>query len=121
MGPGLLVDSVRKQMKAKTWMIQVKDMDHNFTCKTELEEEKMCSALGVIAGIWLKGDDTLDPYNPTPWDPADGTELKIEWNAKTQQVVWNTWTTLAEDLHQQGVTVRVDSADDTKLKFQMHA
>lgn len=102
MGPGLLMDNVRKQMKAKTWMIYVKDMEHNFSCKTELEEEKITNALGVIAGIWLRGDDRLDQENPTPWDPADGTEMKMHWDAATQQAVWSDWTTPVEDQKGQG-------------------
>lgn len=96
------MDSVRKQMKAKTWMIYVKDMEHNFSCKTELEEEKITNALGVIAGIWLRGDDSLDQEKPTPWDAADGTEMTMYWDAATQQAVWSDWTTPEKSPKEQG-------------------
>lgn len=108
-------------MRAKTWMITVKDMDHNFTCKTELEEEKITNALGVIAGMWLKGDSWSEPDNPTPWDPAHGTEMKMHWDAATQQAVWTGWATPKEDPKKQGVTVHLDAADDSKLSFQLQA
>lgn len=114
------MDFVRKQMKAKTWMITVKDMDHNFTCKTELEEEKISNALGIIAGIWLKGNDVSNPENPTAWDPADGTEMNLHYDAATKQAVWTGWTTRVEDTSsKQGVTVQLNAADDSKLSFQL--
>lgn len=113
------MDFVRKQMKAKTWMITVKGMDHNFTCKTALEEEKITNALGAIAGVWLKGDDSPDPDNPTPWDPADGTEMKMHWDAETQQAVWTGWTTPDEDPKEQGLAVQLSAADDSKLSFRL--
>lgn len=119
MAPGLLIDSVRKQMKAKTWMIQVKEMDHNFKCNSEIEEEKISNALGVIAGVWLRGDDTKDRKNPTPWDPADGTEMKMEYDAKAKKAVWTNWTTPARGAKKQGVTVQLSAADDTKFSFQV--
>lgn len=119
MGPGLLMDFVRKQMKAKTWIIHVKDMDHNFTYKSELEEERMSNALGVIAGIWLRGDVSSDPGNPTPWDPADGTEMNMHYDAAAQQAVWTGWTTPVEDSKKQTVAVQLSPADDSSLSFQL--
>lgn len=106
-------------MKAKTWMINVKDMDHNFTCKTELEEEKISNALGVIAGMWLKGDALSDPDNPTPWDPADGTEMYVHYDATTKQAVWTGWAKRTEDANKQDITVQLSAADDSRLSFQL--
>ncbi|KAL1883353.1 hypothetical protein Daus18300_000411 [Diaporthe australafricana] len=89
MAPGIVFNSIREKMKAKSWVINVKEMDHNFsTCKTEAEEESMCNALGVIAGLWLKGDASADPKNPTPWDSADGTEMDVHYDKEAQKAVW---------------------------------
>lgn len=115
------MDFVRKQMKAKTWMISVKDMDHNFTCKTALEEKKITNALGAIAGVWLKGDDSSDPDSPTPWDPAHGTEMKMHWDTTTQQAVWTGWNAPEEDPKKRDVLVQLNAADDSKLNFQLQA
>lgn len=40
-------------MKARTWIINIRGMDHNFNFKTGLEDDKMCNSLGVIAGTWF--------------------------------------------------------------------
>lgn len=119
MAPRFVLDPVRKQMKAKSWLINVKDMDHNFsTCETEAEEESMCNALGVIAGLWLKGDESVSSKSPTPWDPADGTDMNMHYDKEAQRVVWTGWTTPAGGPNKKGVTVQVSAADDTKLSFQ---
>ncbi|KAL2274253.1 hypothetical protein FJTKL_03511 [Diaporthe vaccinii] len=71
--------------------------------------------------VELSADDMSDPDNPTPWDPADGTEMNIHYDASTQQAIWTGWTTRVEDTKKQGVTVQLSAADDSKLSFQLQS
>lgn len=119
MASGLLMNTVRKQMKAQTWMINVKDMDHNMNFKTDLEEEKMCNVLGVIAGTWLERNNGTGWDAPIPWDSANSIEMDLEWNKDSQEAQWEVWDWPAAC--QQGLMVRVDSVDDTKLSFNLEA
>lgn len=61
MGPELTIQPLRRQMKAKTWQIIVQEMDHRFTVKDADQEAKICNAIGVIAGIWLRGEVEAQP------------------------------------------------------------
>lgn len=100
MGPELVIRPLRQQMKAKTWQITVQEMDHRFVCKTPLEETRICNALGVIAGIWLRGDvqahatssTASTATQSTPWDPADGTEMTMYYDEESGEAVWTGWT-----------------------------
>lgn len=95
MGPELIFGPIRKQMKAKSWQIKVKGMDHGFKFKTESEEERITSALGVIAGIWLEGD-VSDPDNPVPWNLEDGTEMAMRYDEKEDKAIWTGWSVAEE-------------------------
>lgn len=114
MGPELALQPLRKQMKAKTWQITVQEMDHRFLCKTPLEEARICNALGVIAGIWLRGDiqthatssPTLTATVSTPWDPQDGTEMTMHYDATLQEAVWSGWTIPGADKPQVNTETR---------------
>lgn len=88
MAPELIFGPLRREMKAKSWCIYVNNMNHNFNCKSDLEERKICNAIGTFAGIWLNGDPENDN---TPWNPEDGTELGMAWDAKRGEVVWTEW------------------------------
>jgi len=95
MGPEHIFDRVRKQMKAKTWCITVRDMDHGFKCPNE-QEEKLCNGLGVIAGCWLEGD-VSDLKNPVPWDTEHGTEMEMCYDEVEKMAVWSEWRPLMKD------------------------
>lgn len=111
MGPEIVFRPVRQQMQAKTWQITVRDMDHNFNCKTELEEQKVCNALGVIAGLWLRGDAPGDSKGRCePRDAKDGTEMRMHWDAKKKEVVWTGWNSPA-DLQSKQEGLERDVAD----------
>lgn len=90
MAPLPVFGPIRKEMKATSWQINVKDMDHGFKCETALQEEKLCSALGVIAGIWLQGDMS-DPEHPVPWSPEDGTEMEMYFDENQGKAIWTGW------------------------------
>ena len=98
-------------------MINVKDMDHNFNFKSELEEERMCNALGVIAGTWLGRNNSTGWDAPIPWDDANSTEVDLEWSQDRKEAKWDVWDW--PDARRKGVTVQVDAADDTKLAFNV--
>jgi hypothetical protein len=119
MAPGLLMTSVCKQMKAQTWMINVKGMDHGFNFKSKLEAEKLCNALGVIAGTWLGERNGASWDDPVPWDADDSREMKLLWNKDLREVQLEVCRLPAT--HQQGLTVRVDAADGSKLVFNLGA
>lgn len=100
MGPELALRPLRQQMKAKTWQITVQEMDHRFVCKTPKEEARICNALGVIAGIWLRGDVPANvtpsaassTSAATPWNPMDGTEMTMYYDHDLEEAVWTGWT-----------------------------
>lgn len=100
MAPELALRPLRQQMKAKTWQITVMEMDHRFVCRTEEEESRICNALGVIAGIWLRGDVPANAMSgaastttaATPWNPLDGTEMTMHYDTTLQEAVWTGWT-----------------------------
>lgn len=88
MAPEIVLRPVRQQMKAKTWQINVQDTDHNFNCPTELQEQKLCSVVGVLAGLWLRGDTSDGSQAGThPWDPEDGTEMLMHYDAEKKEAV----------------------------------
>lgn len=119
MGPEIALQPLRKQMKAKTWQITVQEMDHRFNTRTPEEAAKVCNAIGVIAGIWLRGEVESQPQiqfgrvkelankleggasalagattaaaKTTPWDPEHGTEMTMSWDEAEKQVVWTGW------------------------------
>lgn len=93
MDPEIVFGPVRREMKAKSWCIYVQDLDHNFNCKTPLQEQKICNTIGTIAGNWLSGD--TDNAN-TPWDPNDGTEKGMAWDAEREEVVWTKWQAMGD-------------------------
>lgn len=69
----------------------VQEMDHRFQVKDADQEAKICNAMGVIAGIWLRGDVEDVSTESTPWDPEHGTEMTMSWDEKAEQVVWTGW------------------------------
>lgn len=93
MAPEIIFGPVRREMKAKSWCIYVQDMNHNFHCKSDLQEQKICNAVGTLAGIWLNGDPE---DNNTPWNAGDGTEVAMNWDAKRGEVVWTEWQPLGD-------------------------
>lgn len=93
MAPEIIFGPVRREMKAKSWCIYVQNMNHNFECKSNLEQQKICNAIGTFAGIWLNGDPQ---GNNAPWNPADGTEIGMAWDAKRGEVVWTKWQPLGD-------------------------
>lgn len=93
MAPEIVFGPVRREMKAKSWCIYVQDMNHNFHCKTDLQEQKICNAVGTFAGIWLDGDPE---DNNKPWNPEDGTEMAMDWDAQSGQVVWTEWQPMGD-------------------------
>lgn len=68
-------------------------MDHNFNCKSDLQEQKICNAIGTLAGIWLKGDPE---DNNTPWNSEDGTEIAMNWDEKRGEVFWTEWQPMGD-------------------------
>lgn len=100
MGPELALQPLRRQMKARTWQLTVKEMDHRFQCKDGDQELRICNAMGVVAGIWLRGDAQAQAQvgsaasaavTYTPWDPAHGTEMSMSWDEGAKQVMWTGW------------------------------
>lgn len=88
MEPEMIFGPVRREMRAKSWCIYVQNLDHNFNCKSDLQERKTCNAIGTLAGIWLNGDPEA---NSSPWDPEDGTEMGMAWDTEREEVVWTGW------------------------------
>ena len=94
MAPEIIFGPVRREMKAKSWCIYVENMDHNFNnSKSALQQQKTCDAIGTLAGIWLNGDPD---DNNTPWNPEDGTEIGMAWDAKRGKMVWTEWQPLGD-------------------------
>lgn len=82
-------------MKVKARQITVQEMDHRFLCKDPLQEAKICNAIGVIAGIWLR-DDMQDQAKSvaaststvyTPWHPREGTEMTMYYDEELKEAV----------------------------------
>lgn len=55
MSPGLLMDSIREQVKPQTLMISVMGTDHEFNFKSEFVEKKVYNDVGAILGTKLGG------------------------------------------------------------------
>lgn len=70
---------VRKNMKAKSWLLEVEGADHGMSAKPKQATAPLRKKTGEIAALWTTGHHHRLIECKLSWDAATGTALVSDW------------------------------------------
>jgi predicted alpha/beta-hydrolase family hydrolase len=78
------LDEVRRKMKAKSWLLVVRDADHGMNVKPKKATDVLGELAGEIAAKWLDEHNTTSTEAFIAWDHEHGTALRSSWSFKRE-------------------------------------
>ena len=78
------LQSVRRKMKCKSWIVVVEGADHGMNMKSGVATQKVGEKTGEIAALWLEGCDENARGGRVVWD-VDGA--KVQWSGWVKESI----------------------------------
>lgn len=70
---------VMKEMKARSWLVEVKGADHGMSLKQKAGTQPMVKRTGVLAAEWLAERDETKRYCTLNWSGAERKVVSTGW------------------------------------------
>ncbi|KIW09005.1 uncharacterized protein PV09_00902 [Verruconis gallopava] len=74
------LNRVRQEMKAASWLMEVKGADHGMSLKVRAGIQPLRFRTGALAAEWMRGRDEINQY------------CAVEWNKDDAEIVVSGWT-----------------------------
>lgn len=74
-----ILREVMSEMKARTWLLELKSADHGTTVKPKAGTQPMRAEIGKIATSWLDSRDDTKRYRAVAWDSDENCIVSQGW------------------------------------------
>jgi predicted alpha/beta-hydrolase family hydrolase len=75
--------SARKEMKARSWLMEVKNGDHGMGLKPKAGMQPVRQRTGALAARWLKEHGDNEQYSTVSWDEEKSEVVCSDWHSSS--------------------------------------